>query len=238
MKTLSIIKKLEEYPTFNIDTFANIIDNDKTYAKVYLNRLKKRDVVKQIQRNVYTLQEDPLIIASRIVWPSYISLWAAFRYHNLTEQIPSKISVITTRSKSRENIQIMNTTINFEKIRPSWFFGFSKIKINNFEIFMAEPEKALIDAVLLKKISTAEIYSLLKENIKNLSTKKFVDYILRTKNKVLAKRFGWMLEKLGCNQTKKLKKQAYKTMILLDASRPTTKLKDKKWGVIINIGRI
>ena len=82
MKTLSIIKKLEEYPTFNIDTFANIIDNDKTYAKVYLNRLKKRDVVKQIQRNVYTLQEDPLIIASRIVWPSYISLWAAFRYHN------------------------------------------------------------------------------------------------------------------------------------------------------------
>ncbi len=238
MKTLQIVKKLEEYPTFNIDTFANIIDNDKTYAKVFLNRLKNRGIVKQIQRNVYTVQEDPLIIASRIIWPSYISLWAAFRYHNLTEQIPNKISVITTRSKSRENIQIMNTTINFEKIRPSWFFGFSKIRIQDFEVFIAEPEKALIDAVLLKKISTAEIYFLLGENIKNISTKKIVDYILRTENRALAKRFGWMLESLGCNYAKRLKKQTYKTMMPLDITRPITGLKDKKWGVIINIGGI
>lgn len=238
METLQIVKKLEEYPTFNIDTFANIIDNDKTYAKMQLNRLKNRGIVKQIQRNVYTVQEDPLIIASRIIWPSYISLWAAFRYHNLTEQIPNKISVITTRSKSRENIQMMNTTINFEKIRSLWFFGFSKIRIQGFEVFIAEPEKALIDAVLLKKISTAEIYFLLKENIKNISTKKIVDYILRTKNRALAKRFGWMLESLGCNYAKKLKKQTYKTMIPLDITRPITGLNDKKWGVIVNIGRI
>ncbi len=238
MKTLQILKKLEEYPAFNIDTFANIIDNDKTYAKMHLNRLKNRGIVKQIQRNVYTVQEDPLIIASRIIWPSYISLWAAFRYHNLTEQIPNKISVITTRSKSRENIQMMNTTINFEKIRPLWFFGFSKIRIQGFEVFIAEPEKALIDAVLLKKISTAEIYFLLKENIKNISTKKIVDYILRTKNRALAKRFGWMLESLGCNYAKKLIKQTYKTMIPLDITRPITGLNDKKWGVIVNIGRI
>jgi len=238
METLQIVKKLEEYPTFNIDTFANIIDNDKTYAKVFLNRLKNRGIIKQIQRNVYTVQEDPLIIASRIIWPSYISLWAAFRHHNLTEQIPSKISVITARSKSRKNIQMMNTTIIFEKIRPSWFFGFSKIKIQDFEVFMAEPEKALIDAVLLKKISTTEIYFILKENIKNISTIKIVDYIIRTENHALAKRFGWMLESLGCKYVKRLKKQTYKTMIPLDITRPITGLHDKKWGVVVNIGGI
>jgi len=235
METLQIVKKLEEYPTFNIDTFANIIDNDKTYAKVFLNRLKNRGIITQIQRNVYTVQEDPLIIASRIIWPSYISLWAAFRHHNLTEQIPSKISVITARSKSRKNIQMMNTIIIFEKIRPSWFFGFSKINIQDFEVFMAEPEKALIDAVLLKKISTAEIYFILKENIKNISTIKIVDYIIRTENHALAKRFGWMLESLGCKYVKRLKKQTYKTMIPLDITRPITGLHDKKWGVVVNI---
>jgi len=238
METLKILKKLEEYPTFNIDIFSNIIDNDKTYAKVFLNRLKNRGIIKQIQRNVYTMQEDPLIIASRIIWPSYISLWAAFRHHNLTEQIPSKISVITSRSKSRKNIEMMNTRIIFEKIRPSWFFGFSKIKIQDFEVFMAEPEKALIDAVLLKKISTAEIYFLLSENIKNISTKKIVNYILRTNNHALAKRFGWMLESLGCIYVKRLEKQAYKTMIPLDITRPINGPNDKKWGVVVNIGRI
>ena len=238
MKALQILKKLEGCPTFNIDIFANIINKDKTYAKMHLNRLKNRGIVKQIQRNVYTVQEDPLVIASRIIWPSYISLWAAFRYHNLTEQIPNKISVVTTRSKSRENIQTMNTTIIFEKIRPSWFFGFSKIKIQDFEVFMAEPEKALIDAVLLKKISTTEIYSLLKENIKDIYTKKIVDYIIRTENHALAKRFGWMLESLECKYAKRLEKQAYKTMIPLDITRPVTGINNKKWGVIINIGEI
>ena len=235
METLQIVKKLQEYPTFNIDTFANIIDKDKTYAKMHLNRLKNRGIVKQIQRNVYTVQEDPMIIASRIIWPSYISLWTALRYYNLTEQIPNKISVITPRSKSCKNIQIMNTTIVFEKIQPSYFFGFSKIKIQDFEVFIAEPEKALIDAVLLKKISTSEIYFILQENIKNISTKKIVDYILRTKNNALAKRFGWMLESLGCNYTKILKKQTYKTLIPLDVSLSRSGLNDKKWGVIVNI---
>jgi len=235
MDILKITKKLEKYPTFNIDTFANIINKDKTYAKVHLNRLKNRNIIKQIQRNVYTVQDDPIIIASRIIWPSYISLWSAFRFHNLTEQIPNKISVITTRLKSRKKIQLLNTTIIFKKIQPSCFFGFSKIKIRDFEIFMAEPEKALIDGVLLKQISTSEIYSLLKENIKDISTKKIVDYTLRTENRALAKRFGWMLETLGCNYTKKLKKHTYKTMIPLDITRPPTRLRDEKWGVIINM---
>jgi len=235
METLQIVKKLQEYPTFNIDTFANIIDKDKTYAKMHLNRLKNRGIVKQIQRNVYTVQEDPMIIASRIIWPSYISLWTALRYYNLTEQIPNKISVITPRSKSCKNIQIMNTTIVFEKIQPSYFFGFSKIKIQDFEVFIAEPEKALIDAVLLKKISTSEIYFILQENIKNISTKKIVDYILRTKSKTLAKRFGWMLESLGCNNVKYLTKQTYKTLIPLDVSLRKSGLNNKKWGVIVNI---
>lgn len=238
METLKIIKKLEKYPTFNLDTFANIIDKDKTYAKMHLNRLKNRDIVKQIQRNVYTVQEDPMIIASRIIWPSYISLWTAIRYHNLTEQIPNNIYIITPRSKSRENIQIMNTTIIFRKIRSEWFFGFLKIKIQDFEVFMAEPEKALIDAVLLKKISTSEIYSILQENIKNVSTKKIVEYILRTKNHALAKRFGWMLESLGCKYVKQLETQIYKSLIPLDFSLPRSESYDKKWGVIVNIRRI
>ena len=235
MKALQVIKKLQSYPTFGVSTIANIIDKDTAYAKVYLNRLKNKGIVKQIQRNVYTIQEDPLIIASRIIWPSYISLWTAFRYYNLTEQIPNTISIVTTRAKSRENIKIMNTMIVFERIKPSWFFGFSKIKINDFEIFMAEPEKALIDAMLLKKISTTEIYSILKENIKIISTKKIVDYVYRTQNNALAKRFGWMLDSLGYNIAKKLEKQVYKTMIPLDYARSPSKYENKKWGVIVNI---
>lgn len=238
MNTLQVLKRLEGYPTFNVNTVASIIGKDTTYAKVYLNRLKNRGIVQQLQRNVYTVQDDPLIIASRIVWPSYISLWAALRHHNLTEQIPNKISVVTTRAKSRGSISITNTMIIFERVHPSWFFGFSKIKIKDFEIFMAEPEKALIDAVLLKRISATEIYSILKENLKRVSSERIVDYVLRTQNRALAKRFGWMLSSLGCKNAKKLERMTYRTIMPLDYSRPVSGNEDKKWGVIINIGGI
>ena len=236
MKTLQVLKRLEAYPTFNVNIVTNIIGKDAAYAKVYLNRLKKRGIVQKLQRNVYTVLTDPLIIASRIVWPSYISLWAALRYHNLTEQMPNEISVVTTRIKSRKNISIMNTIIVFERIRPLYFFGFSKIRIKDFEIFMAEPEKALIDAVLLKRISISEIYSILRSDLKNISSEKLTDYILRTGSKAVAKRFGWMLNSLGCSAAGKLEPLTYKTMMPLDYARPVSGMKDRKWGVVVNIG--
>ncbi len=236
MRTLQVLKRLEAYPTFNVNIVTNIIGKDSAYAKVYLNRLKKRGIVQKLQRNVYTIQTDPLIIASRIVWPSYISLWAALRYHNLTEQIPNEISVVTTCIKSRKSISIMNTIIVFETIRPLYLFGYSKIKIKDFEIFMAEPEKALIDAVLLKRISISEIYSILRSDLKNISSEKLTDYILRTSSKAVAKRFGWMLNSLDCSAAEKLEPLTYKTMIPLDYARPVSGMKDGKWGIVVNIG--
>jgi len=238
MQTLYVVKKLEAYPTFTVNTVAHIIKKDIPYTKVFLNRLKKRGVISHLQRNVYTVHDDPLIIASRIVWPSYISLWAAFRYHNLTEQIPHTISVVTTRCKNRKTIVVAQTTIRFEHLRPAWFFGFEKTTLKDVEIFIAEPEKALIDAVLLKKISTTEIYMLLKENINQLSSEKIIQYILQTKNKALMKRFGWMLESLHCNQAVRLQKFSYKTLLPLDYSRPRKGKKDTTWGLLVNIGGV
>lgn len=235
LETVHVLKKLERHPTFSAATLAALIGKDMPYAKVYLNRLKKRGLVQKLQRNVYTVHQDPLIVASRITWPSYISLWAALRYHNLTEQLPNVISVLTTRTKSRRSISMMNTRIVFERISPSHFFGFSKIRVGDFDVFVAEPEKAVIDAVLLKRISVSEIYSILKENLRALSVKRLRGYIKRTRNQALVKRFGWMLESLGC-KTGKLEKTVYKTAIPLDYARAAVGTKDVKWGVIVNLG--
>jgi len=235
LETLQVLKKLEKSPTFSVTAAASIIGKDSAYAKVYLNRLKKRGLVQKLQRNVYTVHQDPLIIASRITWPSYISLWAAIRYYNLTEQLPTVISVLTTSTKSRKAIFFANTKIVFRRIRPSYFFGFSKIRIGDFDVFMAEPEKAVIDAVLLKEISVSEIYSILKENLGALSVKRIQEYVLRTRNKALAKRFGWMLESLG-HKAGRLKAMTYKTPIPLDYARPALGKKDAAWGVIVNVG--
>ena len=235
MNYFQVYKKLQLYPTFNLDILAWILGKDKDYAKVYLNRLLKRNLVFKLQRNVYTIQEDPLIVASRIIWPSYISLWSALRYHNLTEQLPSEINVITTQMKSRRHIEYMETKIVFNHVKPIYFFGFNKIYVKGFEVFMGEAEKSLLDAILLKKISLTEMYSMIIENRENLSLEKLLSYTLRMKNKGLAKRIGWMLDSIGYREADRLLPLIYKTVIPLDYSKPTKGKKDEKWGVIVNI---
>jgi len=235
MQTIHAIKILEKYPTFNVSTLADILNKDNNYAKVYLNRMKNKGIVHKIQRNVYAVNTDPLIAASRIIWPSYISLWEALHYHGLTEQIPHEICVLTTCTKSLKLITMGNTRITFKRIMPKYFFGFSKVHIKNFEVFMAEPEKAIIDAALFHEISFSEICFIVKENKDKISGNKMTDYVYRTKNRALAKRFGWLLENVGYKPTEKLKDLSYKTIIPLDYAMPNSGTRDRKWNVIINI---
>ena len=238
VETFHLLKKLEAYPTFGVDSIANITGADTGYVKVFLNRLVKKGLIQKLQRNVYTMQKDPLVYASRITWPSYISLWSALRYHNLTEQLPGEISVLTTSAKSRKTISFMNVTIEFHRIRPEYFFGFTKVGIDGFEVFMAEPEKAVIDAVLLRKISFSEIYSILEGNSDTLSREKIVDYILHLNNAAVAKRLGWALDMLGYDIAEKLKPISYKTVIRLDYARPSSGKLNNKWGIDENIAVI
>ncbi len=235
VETYHVLKKLESYPTFGVDSIANIIGADASYARVYLNRLKKRGLVQKIQRNVYTVQKDPFAIASRIVWPSYISLWSALRYHNLTEQLTNEISVLTTSMRNGKKMSALDTTIVFHHIKPEHFFGFSKVLIGQIEVFIAGPEKAILDTALHRKASFSEIYSILKENQDRISWDKLTDYIIIMGNAAVAKRFGWALDKLGYANVQKLKPMSYGTRILLDYARPPSDVKDNKWGIIENI---
>lgn len=236
LETYQVLKKLESCPTFGVDTIANITGADAGYARLYLNRLEKRGMIQKLQRNAYTVQKDPLVIASRITWPSYISLWSALRYHNLTEQLPNEITVLTTSAKSRKAISVANTSIVFTRIKPQYFFGFSKVIVGGFEVFMAEPEKAILDTVLLKKASFSEAYSILEENADRLSIEKLADYVDRAGNAAVAKRLGWAMDRLGhAAASKKLKALAYGTRIPLDYARPLHGITDRKWGVIENM---
>ncbi|MEM2290011.1 MAG: hypothetical protein QXK27_05475 [Candidatus Hadarchaeales archaeon] len=232
MRTIDLIRKLESYPTFSPAIFRSLTGYDPAYSKVRLHRLLKAGYISRLQRNVYTVHRDPFLVASRIVWPSYISLWSALHFHGLTEQVPSEISVLTTRIKSRTVVNFMHSRIVFRNIPPHHFFGFSKVRQGDFDIFVAEPEKALLDAVLLEDISLSEIYSILKSSSASLSLERLVDYVQRAGEEEATRRFGWMLESLGL---RKLRRVRFRREIPLDYARPPEGRLDRRWGVIVNL---
>jgi len=175
-----------------------------------------------------------MIIASNIIWPSYISFWSALRYHNLTNQLPQCISVITTRARKKREIIFDHRKIIFTRVKPKYFFGFRKERYQNFDIFIAEPEKALIDSVLFKKISFTEISEMIKENMDEIDVDLLMKYMIRIENKALIKRFGYLLEKLGV-ECKILRKFIDLKYVVLDYKLPSEGRKNKRWRIIENV---
>ena len=235
MKRINLIRKLERYTVFNLKTLKQIIEKDNNYAKLVLYRLKNDKLIFEIEKNKYTVNKDPNIVASNIIWPCYISFWSALRYYNITEQLPHIINVITTRTRKKKEINFRGTKIIFTKIKPKYFFGYRKERYHDFNIFIADKEKALIDSALFKKISFSEICSTVKGSIDDIDKDLLVSYLIKIGNKALIKRFGFLLDKSGVSRYKKLKKFIDYKYIPLDYALKAKGEKNKQWKVIDNV---
>jgi predicted transcriptional regulator of viral defense system len=190
-----LIAALKRYPVFTVRDIANILDKPREYAYLVAYRLKKAGVITEIEKGKYTFEDDPFVVASWIVWPSYISGWAALNFYKLTEQLPFTIHVITTKKRERKIISYGDTRIEFVKIKRSAFFGFDRIVYQGREIFIAEKEKAIIDALATKKMSLKEAIELIKHNRRKINRSKLLSYARISKG--LSKKLREMLSGEG-----------------------------------------
>jgi len=77
--------------------------------------------------------------------PAYISCEWALNYHGVTLQSPMVCTVVTLSASvgKKRNIQYQGITIEFSRITPSLFFGFTY----RDRFYMASPEKAILDTL-------------------------------------------------------------------------------------------
>src|SRR3989344_21954 len=223
MKTLHLLKKLERYPLFTENDVAKIVNKSPEYVRTLLYRLNRKELIRRIEKGKYTVHEDHLVFASYIITPSYFSLWTALRYYNMVQQQPTSffvVSPVKRKEIKRLNIRFLST---------KHMFGYKKERYSDFDIFMAEPEKAIIDLLLFKVPIDDINFTLEKED---LDFNKISEYAKKTKNKSLMKRLGYLLEQ------KKNRSYGLKALdnnyILLDYLGGEKGRKDKKWKLIIN----
>ena len=235
MKKIELLKELGKYPLFNLKTVRDMTNKDGNYTKLLIHRLKKDKLIFEIEKNKYTLNKDSFTIASNIIWPCYISGWSAVSYYHLTDQIPQAIFVITTRARKKREIIFNNTKIIFTRVKPKYFFGYKRERYGDYDIFIAEKEKALIDSALLKKISFSEICDIIKDNVEDINIPLLIKYLIKIKNKSLMKRFGFLLDRLNIKNDKLSRLIDFK-YIPLDELISKKGKKDKKWRIIDNVG--
>ena len=171
-----LINALKRYPVFSVRDIASILNKSREYSYLIAYRAKKAGAIKEIEKGKYTFEDDPFAVASWIVWPSYISSWAALSYHKMTEQLPFTIHVVTTRRRKKKTAIFGNAKIEFIKIKKSAFLGFKRISYQNKEVFIAEKEKAIIDGIAAKKISLAEAGEIISKNRRKINMRRIFLY--------------------------------------------------------------
>lgn len=152
--------------------FAGIFGVSEKTASVFISRGLKNGMFIKLRNGFYSLSEPyihPFFIANKLYQPSYVSLESALSYHGLIPETVYDITSVTT--KSTREFSSPAGCFSYRTIKKDAFRGYGPAKIGGVVVFLAEPEKAVVDYlhfVDLKKQLLNERLDLKKLNKKKL----------------------------------------------------------------------
>jgi predicted transcriptional regulator of viral defense system len=192
------IEKLQDISKiyFGYDELARTLGISMASARVSASRYVKAGLLVRIKRNLYVLREtwntatteQKFQFANLCQTPSYISLMTALDYYSVTTQMQRDYfeSIALQRTKT---ISIKATVFQYSKISKELYFGFEKVG----DIFIACPEKALLDAFYLFSYGRYALdFSAIdrgKLNLRKMESM-LTPYPIRTRN--LLRRYGYL----------------------------------------------
>jgi len=163
---------------FNYNQLSRALGYERNLVKVYASRLVKRGLASKIADGIISFTDDRFIIATQLVEPSYISMTSALYLQELILQAPSYVECITTHGTKR----ILE--IEYHKIHPKLFFGYERKERGQSYIFLATPEKAVLDMVYL-----GLLYPLIQQEVlPRLNKERLLNYAKRFKETRKGKR--------------------------------------------------
>lgn len=193
MQTSAFVKFLNEnsMPVFTLDDAVKILHNKREYVRLFLHRAVKTNLISRAERGLYYVKgrSNEYEIASHILYPSYISMVSALSYYGLTTQIPNVVYVISTkRHKTIRNVFGFNIT--FRKIKDEMMFGYHKESSGN--IFIADPEKAIVDICYFNDVN--DLDPSVFDKPARIDVNKLVSYAERSHNKSVIKGISNLLK--------------------------------------------
>jgi len=127
------------------------------YASKILERLGQKGYLERIIRGKYLFipleygyeERHPpmnsLVVGSVLTAPYYYGYQTANNIHGFTSQFSPKTYICTV--KPRRSFRWRNTSYKFVTLVDDKFFGFTKAEMDGCKIYVAEPEKAVLDSL-------------------------------------------------------------------------------------------
>lgn len=182
MKWEQLLKIVKDQPV--IETHM-LLDRAADTAKlsVQLSRWTKTGRLIKIKKGMYllsgTYRHKPVqfdYLSTLVYRPSYISLEYALADYGLIPEAVPNVTLVTTRRPIRMKVE--GRVLIYRHVKRSLFWGYEARGERNFEVFYAEPEKALLDYFWLTHgvISDVFLDEMRLQNVEVLDTKKLLAY--------------------------------------------------------------
>jgi len=231
MRDIDFIERVKEsgLGVFTVQDAARLIKSSRSYVHTYLSRLESRGRIARVERGKYALAGTPVqVVATNLLYPSYISFLSAFYFRGRTTQIPTEIDVVCTRQKKA--IKWGGYAVRFVTLRPDRVFGYEKIK-DEFFWFLGSVEKSIVDSLYLPihcgVLDVAEAIGGIDEEV-------VIEYALRMRSIVTLKRLGFLLEREGIDIYGKVNECLNDKYDLLDPYEGEEGKRNKRWKLVIN----
>ncbi|MDE1868658.1 MAG: hypothetical protein KGH60_01695 [Candidatus Micrarchaeota archaeon] len=142
---------------YSVQQLSNLTGRSKAVSTVYLSRLVKKGLAAKVMKGTISFVDDDFVIATQLVEPSYISLNSALLFHGVIQQVPKTIECVTSRNSLRHK----GIGAVYHKIPKGLFFGYKRHSKAGSYVFVAEPEKAVIDGIYLNVYQDKDVEELI-----------------------------------------------------------------------------
>jgi predicted transcriptional regulator of viral defense system len=194
---VDVLTKLAKYPVFTIDDVKKLTGNEKT-AYTQLNRLMKRDWVRKVRKNIYSVVNPTTgqIVATRyqiacaITDTAYISHHSAFEYYGLANQVFYEVYVSSETKFNHFEYDL----VTYKYVASRMSEGILEAR-NTTGVRITDMERTVVDSIRdFNKIGGFEELLNCLEGIQYLDENKLKRYLDIYNTHGLYQRVGYLLD--------------------------------------------
>lgn len=138
---------------FSPQDLRHLLRGSEVSLRFLLTRAGKRGDVLKLRRELYALPDrlpSEMEIANALLRPSYVSFQYALAYYHLIPESVYEVTSATTRATRR--FDVLGRVFVYRHVKPTAFTGYRPQKVHGRTVWIAEPEKALVDSLYLASL--------------------------------------------------------------------------------------
>lgn len=236
---------------FRIRDAEQILGKDEKAAADLLSKLVRRGVISRLKAGLFMIVpleaeknyiENRYVIAGEIMRPNryYISHAGAMAIHGLTTQ--PVLNVQISSAVRKKDIVISGIKFSFCRVMPSVYFGIEERWVTKQEkVSVSDLERTIIDCLARPELcgGVTEAAKGIWLSRARIDYVKLVRYVKKLGIKAVAKRLGFILQRLELSDKRplaELKKysQSSETYVLLDPTLKKTGKYLREWRLRVN----